>query len=87
VVDFFDTLIKGPGRMRAFGIEYEVRAVVYIVCCFAAMKTKSAIFHACFAVIGIHLRAFVFSSSVLHGRVTHYFIFDARQSARNLVSG
>jgi hypothetical protein len=49
---FFDTLIKGPDRLRAFGIEYEVRAVVYIVCCFAAMKTKNAIFHACFAVIG-----------------------------------
>ena len=52
VVDFFETLIKGADRLQAFGIEYEVRAVVYIGCCLVAMKTKNAIYHASFAVIG-----------------------------------
>jgi hypothetical protein len=60
VVDFFDTMIKGPKHLHEVGIEYDVRALVYFGCSLIAMKTKNARFHAGFAVIGSLYELFYF---------------------------
>jgi len=60
IVDFYDTVIKGPSRLQAVGIEYTVRAVIYLGCSLIAMKTKSPRFHAGFAVVGLLYELFYF---------------------------
>jgi hypothetical protein len=44
IVDFYDTVIKGPSRLQAVGIEYTVRAVVYLGCSLIAMKNQEPAF-------------------------------------------
>jgi hypothetical protein len=39
-----DTVINGPSRLQAVGIEYTVRAVVYLGCSLIAMKNQEPAF-------------------------------------------
>ncbi|MDX3883095.1 MULTISPECIES: hypothetical protein [Sphingomonas] len=49
VVDYFDTILKGPARLAQLGPEYEVRLVVGVLLCLAAMATRNRAFHLAFA--------------------------------------
>jgi hypothetical protein len=52
VVDYVDTLIRGPERLETLGVWYDLRTVVFLACSLIAMRTKSARFHAAFAMTG-----------------------------------
>ena len=53
VIDYADTLIKGPARIHTLGLEYEFRVAAFLICSVIAMKTKNPRFHGAFAVIGV----------------------------------
>ncbi|QWP76351.1 hypothetical protein J5226_22645 [Lysobacter sp. K5869] len=56
-IDFGDTLIKGTRYFEAFGLEYPLRNLAYVVLCLIAMRTRSERFHAAFAVAGLLYQA------------------------------
>lgn len=53
VADLFDTLLKGHDYYAHLGIEYPLRAVVYIALCGVAMIATNRRFHAAFAIANL----------------------------------
>jgi len=53
VCDFLDTMIKGADHLQSFGLEYLIRAPLYIVLCAIAMWTTDRRFHWAFAVANL----------------------------------
>lgn len=53
VIDFGDTLIKGREYFDAFGIEYPLRNLAYVVMCLIAMRTRSLRFHRTFVIVSL----------------------------------
>jgi len=51
IVDYFDTLAKGVGRLQALGAEYEVKLTVCVILCAIAAWTRNQRFHLAFAAI------------------------------------
>lgn len=52
-IDFGDTLIKGREYFDAFGIEYPLRNLAYVVMCLIAMRTRSLHFHRTFVIVSL----------------------------------
>jgi hypothetical protein len=50
VVDWFDSMIKGPEHLQFLGTKYSWIELGSLVCSIIAMKTQSGRFHAAFAV-------------------------------------
>ncbi len=53
ILDFFDSLLKGAGHLRALGTEYYIRDGIFIVFSFVAMRAENRRFHIAFAVAAI----------------------------------
>ncbi|RCS24991.1 hypothetical protein DUT91_05995 [Phyllobacterium salinisoli] len=53
IADIGDTLLKGQDHFDAHGIEYPIRAAVFILACLVAMLTTSQRFHVIFVALAI----------------------------------
>ncbi|TDK18868.1 hypothetical protein E2F46_17150 [Luteimonas aestuarii] len=53
LVDFGDTWMKGAAYFHAFGNEYVVRNIAYIVASLVAIATRNPVYHGTFAVAGL----------------------------------